>query len=493
MRTILRALLPALVALPTLAACAVGVNPVSGARRAYAYTWQQEIQLGREADREIVERFGLVDDPELAAYVERVGEAVLAHSHLRREGALPEYRATAFTFRVLDSHIVNAFALPGGYVYVTRGLLAHLENEAQLAVVLGHEVAHVAARHSSKDAFKAGAVAVGVAGAEVLADEVGGLAEVLAEVGSLGVRFLMLRHGRDDERESDRLGVEYATRAGYEAAEGAHFFSALKRMQRRRGWFPSFLSTHPDPGRREETVRHLAAGMASLGPPERRLERDAYLERMEGLALGEDPRYGYLEENVFYHPAGRLRFTVPRGWEMEREGREAQLAPARGNVAVLFLRETRHTTAAAAAAAFVAENELSKVTSTTPAVPGYSAARVDATARDGEDTYRLAVLWLEQDGAVYRFLGLAAPAEARTMEHAVSTMAAALRPLTDPDHLGMRPALLEVVTADRAAPFREILGERILPDGVGLGDLAIMNGVHVDDEVPAGRRLKLPR
>jgi predicted Zn-dependent protease len=199
MRSILRALLPLLVALPTLASCAVGVNPVSGARRAYAYTWQQEIRLGREADREIVEQFGVVDDAELAAYVVRVGEAVLAHSHLRREGALPEYRETAFTFRVLDTEVVNAFALPGGFVYVTRGLLAHLDSEAQLAVVLGHEVAHVAARHSSKDALKTGALMIGIAGASALGEELGGVAEVLAEAGGLGLQFLMLRHSRDDE------------------------------------------------------------------------------------------------------------------------------------------------------------------------------------------------------------------------------------------------------------------------------------------------------
>jgi predicted Zn-dependent protease len=493
MRTLFRALLPLLVALPAVSACAVGVNPVTGAKRAYAYSWQQEIELGRRADRDIVEQLGVVDDPALAAYVERIGEAVLATSHLRRQGALEEYRQTRFTFRVLDTEVVNAFALPGGYVYVTRGLLAHLDNEAQLAVVLGHEVAHVAARHSSKDAFKSAVVVAGLAGAEALGDELGGVAELVADAGGLGAGLLMTRHSRDDERESDRLGVEYAVLAGYDAAEGAHFFAALERMSARESWFPSFLSTHPDPGRREETVRALAAQMAAQVPGERRVERDAYLQRIEGLALGGDPRQGYVEENVFYHPAGGFHFPVPRGWQMAREGREVEFAPARGAVSVLFRPSSQHATAAAAAADFVAEAELGDVSASTPVLPGHRASRVDATATDDEGTFRLAGLWVEREGAVLRFLGVAAPDARRTMNFALSTMAEGIRPLTDPHYVNVYPALLEVVTVTDAAPFREIVGERMLPEGMELEELAIMNGVGVDEVVEVGAAVKLPR
>ncbi|WP_243664303.1 M48 family metalloprotease, partial [Rhodothermus marinus] len=130
--------------------CAVSTNPVSGRRRLYGYSWAEERRIGQEADRQIVAQYGLYDDPELAAYVDSLGQVILAHSHLRRPNTPKEFRETPFVFRVLDSPVVNAFALPGGYVYVTRGLLAHLNNEAQLAVVLGHEIGHVAARHASQ-------------------------------------------------------------------------------------------------------------------------------------------------------------------------------------------------------------------------------------------------------------------------------------------------------------------------------------------------------
>lgn len=492
MSTLARALLPVLALAPALASCAVGVSPVTGARRAYAYTWQQEIRLGREADREIVEQLGVVEDSALAAYVARVGEAVLAESHLRRDGALREYRETPFTFRVLDTEGVNAFALPGGYVYVTRGLLAHLDSEAQLAVVLGHEVAHVAARHSSRDALKTGLVTLGVRGAGALGEEVGGVGGVLAELGGMSAALLVLRHSRDDERESDALGVEYAARAGYDAAEGAAFFAALRRMRLREGSFPSFLSTHPDPGRREETVRALAARHAPAGAPPR-VERDAYLAVIEGLALGGDPRQGFADGDVFYHPAGRFRFPLPPGWEMAREGREVQLAPARGTAYVLFTAATRHASASDAAADFLEETELDDVSASTPALRGLRARRVDATARDDEGTYRLAALWVEHDGAVRRFLGLAAPEEARVLNHALSVMTAGLEPLDDPERLSVRPAYLEVVRTTQPASFEAAVGDRILPDGMELEDLAILNGVEVDAALPAGARLKLPR
>src|SRR5687768_4528408 len=136
-------------------ACVTERNPVTGKRQMLGFSWSQEQQIGKDADAEIVQQYGLYDDPELQAYVTRVGQKVLSESELRDPQAAAQYRETPFTFRVLNSTVVNAFAVPGGYVYVTRGLLTHLENEAQLAVVLGHEVGHVAARHSARQAAKA--------------------------------------------------------------------------------------------------------------------------------------------------------------------------------------------------------------------------------------------------------------------------------------------------------------------------------------------------
>ncbi len=492
MKAIHRCILSILVIAPALAACAVSTNPVSGRQRAYAYTWAQEVQLGRQADEQIVEQFGVYDDPELQSYVERVGQQVLAQSHLRRETALPEYRSAKFTFRVLDTEIVNAFALPGGFVYVTRGLLAHLENEAQLAVVLGHEVAHVAARHGSQQAFETGLVLIGLMGAGLLGEELAGIGEEVTNVGGLGLNLLMFRYSRDDERESDRLGVEYAAMAGYAAAEGADFFTALQRMQQRGGWFPAFLSTHPDPGRREETVRQLAAQWAAQGHAGQRVESGAYLARLEGMVMGENPRQGFVENGMFYHPEGAFRFPVPRGWEVTREGREVQFAP-NGSLAVRFKAQSKAPTPGAAADDFIRQNELQGAYSMRTNMNGFDGARVDASTGGERDTYRVVGYWLEQNDQVRRFVGIAENERGEEMEHGLDVMTQGFRRLTDERILSMQPARLAVTLTRSPATFRDVVGQRRLPRGMKLDDLAILNGVEVDAVIPAGTPLKLPR
>ncbi len=164
-----------------------------------------------------------------------------------------EIKNTPFYFRVLDSPVVNAFALPGGYVYVTRGLLAYLENEAQLAVVLGHEIGHVLGRHSSEQAARAQLSQFGLLGAAVLGGVVGGgqVAEGILNYGGSGLQLLQLKYGRGAEREADQAGVAYAEFAGYDATQASRFFVSLQRLGERSGQsVPNFLSTHPDPGER---------------------------------------------------------------------------------------------------------------------------------------------------------------------------------------------------------------------------------------------------
>jgi predicted Zn-dependent protease len=493
MKTLLRALLPALVVASTLSACAVSTNPVSGKRRAYGYSWEQEVRLGRQADAEIVEQFGVYDDPELQDYVRRVGEQVLAQSHLRRGTAPAEYRTTKFTFRVLDTEVVNAFALPGGFVYVTRGLLAHLENEAQLAVVLGHEVGHVAARHTAQSALESGLVMIGLLGASMLGEELAGIGEEVRDYGGLGLNLLLLRYSRDDERESDRLGVEYAAMAGYAAAEGADFFTALERMQQKQGWFPGFLSTHPDPGGRETTVRQLAAQWAAQGHPGARVEGDGYLSRLDGLVMGEDPRAGFEENGVFYHPAGAFRFPVPRGWKVTREGREVNIAPERSGLAIRFKATSQAPDPDAAAEDFIRQNELENAYSARTEMNGFAGTRVDASTARGDRSFDVAGYWLRHDGMVRRFVGVAEASRGQELDYALSDMIRGFRRLTDQRILSVQPARITVATVPRDAPFRTLVDARRLPRGMTVDDLAILNGVQVDAVVPAGTRLKLPR
>jgi len=265
-----------------------GTNPISGNKRAYAYSWEEEVKLGTEADKQIQQQYGIYENKELQQYVDRVAQKVLAESHMRRPDAQAKFRNTEFTFRVLDSPIINAFALPGGYVYVTRGLLAHLNNEAQLAVVLGHEIGHVAGRHASKQAakqqFMQGLLVGGAVAGQVAFG--GNVGENVLGLGGSAAQLLSLSYSRGNERESDQLGVEYATMAGYDAAEGAEFFTSLKRKQKQ-----SLLRFYREHCVGGESASGLHGRRRLLPPrPEVSISRAAGLEGAEpDESGGDDP------------------------------------------------------------------------------------------------------------------------------------------------------------------------------------------------------------
>lgn len=488
----IRALLPLLAGVLLLSGCAMSTSPITGQRRAYAYSWQQEIEMGREYDSEIVEEFGLYEDPELTAYVTRVGEEVLSRSHLRRPEAEAEFRDTRFTFRVLDTPVVNAFALPGGYVYVTRGLLAHLDNEAQLAVVLGHEVGHVAARHTSQRMLKANIAMVGLVGASLLGEELYGIGDEVMAVAGIGMQLLLFKHSRGDEEESDRLGVEYAAKAEYRAAEGAGFFDVLNRMQARGGWFPTFLSTHPNPGKREQTVARLAGEWETQGVAQKRVEQDGFYAAIDGMTVGANPRRGFVEHGVYYHPDGRFRFTLPPGWKVQHENGRVQAVDDSKAVGILFRPQPKHTSARSAAAEFVRENRIRVIREGADGWGRSAAYEVEGDQASGADTTRLSLRFVEHEGKVYAFAAIAPAAKHAQYERTFRRAMESFDRLTDPRVLAVRPAQLRIVTASRAAPFRSLL-PGTLPREMDAEDLALVNHLGLDDLVSPGRKLKLTR
>jgi predicted Zn-dependent protease len=195
-----------------------------------------------------VAEMGLYEDKTLQSFINEKGQQMAKVSHR------PELK---YEFKIVDSPIVNAFAVPGGYVYFTRGIMAHFNNEAEFAGVLGHEIGHITARHSAKQYSKA---MLGPGGPD---RRDGGVAAVrqFAEQAQQGLALLFLKFGRDDESQSDRLGVEYSTKIGYDAQEMAGFFNTLDRMSKKGDGesVPTFLSTHPDPADRNKNVQQLAA------------------------------------------------------------------------------------------------------------------------------------------------------------------------------------------------------------------------------------------
>jgi predicted Zn-dependent protease len=311
-----------LLTLIVTAACAT--NPVTGKRQMTLLSEAEEIAIGQQQDAEIRREMGVYDDPELQRYVSDIGQQLARVSHRPN---LP------WTFTIVDSPAINAFALPGGYIYLTRGILAYLDDEAELAGVLGHEIGHVTARHAAQAYTRQAQAGIGLA---ILSIFVPATAP-FADLGSAGLSVLFLRHGRDAELEADRLGVEYGSGAGYDPAGVPRFLATLARIDRlsERG-VPNWLSTHPDPGSRVTKAEPVAGKFVSADA--KALNRDQYLDRINGLVFGDKPEDGVVRGNEFLHPLLRIGVTFPEGWELTNT-ESAVLAQEPGTQHFMVLQE----------------------------------------------------------------------------------------------------------------------------------------------------------
>jgi predicted Zn-dependent protease len=300
-------------------------NPVTGKRMLSFMSTKQEISLGQGYDPQVQATFGVYEDQKLQQFLTEKGMAMAKVSH---RPDLP------WQFKVVDSPVVNAFAVPGGFVYFTRGILAHFNSEAQFAGVLGHEIGHVTARHGARQQTGQILGQLGLIIGMVAAPE---LAQY-ADIANQGMGLLFLKFGRDHETQSDKLGVEYSTKIGYDAVEMASFFGTLKRLGEKSGGgdIPTFLSTHPDPGDRERLVNLLARATQQKTPGNYVINRDGYLNMIEGIIYGDDPKQGFVENNMFYHPELKFQFSVPTGWVHQNSPIQFEMASKDGKAMMLL-------------------------------------------------------------------------------------------------------------------------------------------------------------
>jgi len=498
-RSALWDLVPALLLVLVLASGCVstGTNPVSGNTRAYGYSWDEEVKLGRQADEQIQQQFGVYDNEELQEYVDNLSQKVLAESHMRRPETPEQFRNTEFTFRVLDSPIINAFALPGGYVYVTRGLLAHLNNEAQLAVVQGHEIGHVAGRHASKQAakqqFMQGLLLGGAVAGQVAFG--GNAAQNVLGIGGQAAQLLSLSYSRDNERESDQLGVEYATLAGYDAAEGSDFFTTLKRVSQQRGQsIPTWQSTHPDPGAREDRILELASEWRQrVSNPAEARNQEAYYDAIENIVLGENPRQGFTEDGVFYHPDLKFQFPVPTAWQVQNQASQVGIIQPDQQAFIIF-RFSDADSPNGAAIDFAGQEGITVQERGERTVNGLDARRLVAEAQSQQgQTLRILAYFIEYQDQVYQFQGLTQAGNYNDYRPAFEQTMTGFNALRDDDKLNVQPTRLDIRPAPRTAPFRSFVDEEALPDEMTPNDLAIINQVDLGETVEEGRPLKLPQ
>lgn len=475
--------------------CVVQRSPVTGSQRAYGYSWEEEVKLGKQADKQIQQQYGVYDNEEMQSYVEEVGQQVLETSHMRGEDTQEKYRETEFHFKVLNSPITNAFALPGGYVYVTRGLMGHLRNEAQLAVVLGHEIGHVAARHSSQRAFEQQMGQLALIGGAVAGQELLGVpGQNILNLGSQAAQFLFLKYSRDDERESDELGVEYAAKQNYMASEGADFFTTLERKSEQAGQsLPTWQSSHPDPSSREDRIPELAEEWSKEGFEQNRVNTDGYMNTIDGMIFGQNPREGFTEEGVFYHPELAFQFPYPENWQVANQPSVVQIVNEEQNAIIVFQIDNKNDSPRASVEEFLNQEGIKSIGTSTTSNNGLDAFEATASGQTEQgDELQFYLYSVEYDGNIYRFTSYTLAEQFDSYQRQFMETTNEFRPLNDSDILNIQPAKLDVFQTDKSATFESFLPNE-LPLELSKEDVAIANQVQLDETIEEGTWIKIPR
>ena len=297
-------------------------NPVTGKSDFVLMSESDEIELGRKTHASVMKQYTEYDNPELQALVDRLGQELAAQSHRSH---------LDFTFTLLDSPEVNAFATPGGYVYITRGIMAYMNKEEQLAGVLGHEIGHVTARHSVRQhsAQTAAQTAAGLASIAVaILTQSADAGQLTGQAtGQLGQAFVS-GYGRDHELEADRLGAQYLAGIGYDPEMMLGVVGILKDQEefelrhaqqenRQPMAYHGVFATHP---RNDQRLQEVVRAAEEFRIPDARLsDPEAFLELMNGVTFGNSEEQGMLHNNNFYHKALDLAMTFPRNWKVTNQ------------------------------------------------------------------------------------------------------------------------------------------------------------------------------
>jgi predicted Zn-dependent protease len=463
-------------------------NPVTGRTELSLMSTEQEVAMGKGADPQIVAQFGLYEDPKLQRFIEEKGQQMAAISHRNN---------LKYEFKVVDSPVVNAFAVPGGYVYFTRGIMAHFNNEAEFAGVLGHEIGHITARHSAQQQSKAMLAQVGLIAGMIAAPQLGQYAEAAQQ----GIGLLFLKFGRDDERESDRLGVEYSTKIGYDAKEMAGFFNTLSRMGgEEREQIPDFLSTHPNPADRNRTVKKLAEEwQQKTNAADLKVNRESYLKMIDGIIYGDDPKQGFTENNMFYHPVLKFQFPVPAGWALQNSPQQVQMAPKDGK-AVMMLMLAPGNSLQTAAQAFLEQYKMVPVENKTTTVNGLQAIAVIADQQSQQDpqqqqqqqqpSIRALMYFIEYGGNVYNMMGITSAQDFNTYYPVFNSNITGFRQLTDQEKINRKPDRVRIKPVKQSGTLSQAL-TALGSKSDKMKEVAVLNGMQLNDKVEKGMLIKV--
>ncbi|MBA4057520.1 MAG: peptidase M48 [Marivirga sp.] len=440
---------------------------------------EQEIAMGKESDPEVVAFFGLYNDPELQKFITKKGQEMAAISHRPK---------LAYEFKIVDSPVINAFAVPGGYVYFTRGIMAHFNNEAEFAGVLGHEIGHITARHSVIQQRNAMLGQLGIIAGVILVPELSEFIDPL----STGLQLALMSFGRDAERQSDKLGVEYSSRIGYDASEMAGFFKTLEREQASSGTakVPEFFSTHPSPTERNETVAKLAEEWKKrLKLKNAAINRESYLKRIDGLIFGEDPKQGFVENGFFYHPELKFLFPVPSDWKLQNSPQQVQMAPSKGD-AMMLLTLAPGASLEEAANKTLQQYNLVLVESKKESINGLASIVMIADQKQEQGVIRVLSALIQFEGKIFNIMGISELSKFADYQPTFLFTARNFKELKEAEKLNRKPEVIRIKTVPQPMTLEAALGHFNMP-AERFEQLAILNGMLLKEQLNKGTLVKV--
>jgi predicted Zn-dependent protease len=436
----------------------------------------QEIQMGQQASKEVAQSIGLYNDANVQSYVAGLGKRIAAKS---------ERPNLPWEFHVVDDGSVNAFALPGGFIYVTRGLMTSINDEAELATVVGHEIGHVTNRHSVQQISKAQLAQLGLGIGSILSSDIARF----GQLASAGLSILFLKYSRNAENQADQAGFRYALNQGYDVREMTKVFETLDRIGEASGGgkLPEWLATHPNPGNR---IKHIEKMLDTtrVDLSQAKVNREEYLRRIQGMTFGEDPRQGYFEGTHFYHPQMRFQLHFPDGWKVQNTpSAVASLSPNQD--AIIQLALAGQASPQQAAQQFLSQEGVQAGQTSTSSINGLPAASSYFRAQTQEGTIEGIVSFVSYSGTTFGLMGYTPAGKLGNYEQVFQSTIRSFGQLRDASKLNVQPARVELVKLNRDMTLEQFNAQ--YPSTISVEQLAIINEVEEPSSVlPAGRMVK---
>ena len=451
-------------------------NPVTGKSELSLVSESQEIQMGQQGAKEVEQSIGFYKDAAVNAYVAGIGKRMAAES---------ERPNLPWEFHVVDDAAVNAFAIPGGFIYVTRGLMASINNEAELAGVIGHEIAHVTHRHSVQQISKSQLAQLGLGIGSILSSDIA----KFGQIAGAGLGLLFLKYGRDAENQADASGFRYALGENYDVREMPNVFATLGRLSAASGAgkLPEWLSTHPDPGNRIERLEKL---IDTVPLDQRKLvvDREDYLRRIQGMTFGEDPRQGYFEGSTFYHPAMRFQLQFPQEWKNQNLP-QAVVAVSPNQDAIVQLGLAGQTPPEQAARQFLSQQGVQAGNASTNRINGMPAASSYFQAQTEQGQIEGIVSFVSYGGQTFGLMGYTPAGKLSTYDRAFQQTIGSFSELRDASKINVQPARVELVKVPRQMTLEQFNSQ--YPSTAPIEELAIINELEGPSTViPAGHMIK---